>query len=285
MRCPNCAGEIHDQSRFCGICGRGVELPQDAPPAPPWDDQAAGPPSSMSLFELPVSGRARALRVALILVLDTLLVGVGVALILSYVGARDRARSGIGGQAELDPAPVTSTVEILEPTALPEADPATPESPSKRPRQASEPSARKSPPSTPSRSREPGAAPPPPTAPRDTEPTESPAPTEEATPMSEAELEMATRKVAGVVKSHQAQFERCSRQVAKGAGPVQGNVVIRFAVSSDGRASDVRATTNTTGSDRLADCLVAQFESWTFPPHSSAQPLAFLWPLVFKAPQ
>jgi hypothetical protein len=52
---------------------------------------------------------------------------------------------------------------------------------------------------------------------------------------------------------------------------------------SDGHATDVRAATNETGSDRLAACLVAQFESWSFPEHGEPDPIDFLWPIVFKA--
>jgi hypothetical protein len=244
----------------------------------------------MSLFELPVSARARAVRLALILGLDALLVGVGIALLLSYVGARDRARRGDAGPAVTATTDLRSDVEILEPTALTEDESATPAPPSAPRTDGAAKGAQTSARSAPARSRE-RASPAVDEAAID-DPEDDDQPPElggetstAVTPISDAEMEMLTRKVAGVVNSHRAQFERCSAQVAKGAGPVQGNVVIRFAIMSNGRPTEVRASENTTGSDRLAACLVSQFESWTFPEHGGSKPLAFLWPLVFKAPQ
>lgn len=256
--------------------------------------------------------RARAVRLALVLGLDAILVGVGIALIMSYFDAREHARDGARGRAAAQPLSTGSTVEILAPTQVASTEEPPPSAPG-------EPSAR----STRSRSRpadrvasrartpEPGATPTP-AAPSDSaapepqsdrvsasgpnapvgdrvDPVHGAEPADSADVMagavSEADMEMLTRKVAGVVNDHRSQFERCSRQVAKASGPVQGNVVIRFAIRSDGRAADVRASENTTGSDRLAACLVAQFQSWSFPEHGGVEPVAFLWPLVFKAPQ
>ena len=104
MRCPHCAGEIPAGSRFCGICGRNITVSPGAMPgasAPAVTDPrrwgAAGGVSvesedaglSMSLFELPVSRRARRLKVALVLGLDAILAAAGVIMILSYLEARE----------------------------------------------------------------------------------------------------------------------------------------------------------------------------------------------------
>lgn len=305
MRCPHCAGEIHDQSRFCGICGRGLDPPAEPAPAHPgWAPEAA----SASLFELPPSRRGRATRLAVVLGLDAILVGVGIALILSYANARQEARRGRGGNTAAHPVTTGSSVEILAPTPV---GPTAPETATPPAAGDLEPSARTS--RARSRSGQSASSrtdpgPPEPDSSRIPSPDRGAAPAESnegprilseeneaprilseekeaPTESKDADMEMLTRKVAGVVNSHRSQFERCSRQVAKAAGPVQGNVVIRFAIQSDGRAADVRTSSNTTGSDRLAACLVAQFESWSFPEHGGSEPVAFLWPLVFKAPQ
>jgi len=64
MRCPQCGGEIPDGSRFCGICGRNITAPVEALARPARGqgrgDGDGGGDGSMSLFELPVSRRARA---------------------------------------------------------------------------------------------------------------------------------------------------------------------------------------------------------------------------------
>jgi len=86
MRCPQCAGEILDGSRFCGICGRPIgEADARTPTAPP----ALTP----SLFELPVAPRARLARVLVVLALDLVLAGAGIAMIASYLSARERAQA------------------------------------------------------------------------------------------------------------------------------------------------------------------------------------------------
>jgi hypothetical protein len=103
MRCPHCAGEILDGSRFCGICGRQCAAPA-APMTLPPDGSAKAPAaasanvgrsgmSSMSLFELPVSRGARMVRVFAVLALDAVLVVAGIAMIVSYMNDRDRAAS------------------------------------------------------------------------------------------------------------------------------------------------------------------------------------------------
>jgi hypothetical protein len=85
MRCTACAGEIPPGSRFCGICGRTV-----AGAASPADEDAPrGGDASMSLFELPVSRRGRALRIGLVLGLDAMLAGAGVWLLLAYLALRE----------------------------------------------------------------------------------------------------------------------------------------------------------------------------------------------------
>lgn len=139
MRCPHCAGEIPDLSRFCGICGRyidpgGVHSRGQSAGTTAGNGRAAvasatgelrggaaakaapgaGAPtgSSLSLFELPVSRGARIARIVLILALDAILVGAGVAMIVSYLNARDRAR---GATPEVSSEPATAEVEVLPP--------------------------------------------------------------------------------------------------------------------------------------------------------------------------
>ncbi len=51
MRCPHCDGEIHDGSRFCGICGRQL-VAANAPASPQQPTPARAP--------APSAGQARA---------------------------------------------------------------------------------------------------------------------------------------------------------------------------------------------------------------------------------
>ena len=113
MRCPHCAGEILDGSRFCGICGRrlaSATIPAVTPaggpaltagdgrPEPSGAVRSATPgkpraeliPVSESVvapIELPVSRGARWARILAVLALDVALAGAGVAMIVSF--ARD----------------------------------------------------------------------------------------------------------------------------------------------------------------------------------------------------
>ena len=103
MRCPHCAGEIPAGSRFCGICGRNITVSPGGATgagAPAVTDprrwgaggvsaEAEDADLSMSLFELPVSRRARRLKVALVLALDAILAAAGIIMILSYLEARE----------------------------------------------------------------------------------------------------------------------------------------------------------------------------------------------------
>ena len=100
MRCSHCRGEIPKGSRFCGVCGRSVDMPLSPEAAastthmPSGGYSSAGRErgdSSASLFELPVSPGAKRLRIALIALLNLLLLGGAAALVLGYFGKRDKA--------------------------------------------------------------------------------------------------------------------------------------------------------------------------------------------------
>jgi hypothetical protein len=137
MRCPHCAGEILDGSRFCGICGR--RLAAATIPAEPAGARADSPaaranspaaraaggggqpepsgavrvtstarpraeliPVSESVvapIELPVSRGARWARILAVLALDVALASAGVAMIVSF------ARDCEGAQAASPGAP------------------------------------------------------------------------------------------------------------------------------------------------------------------------------------
>jgi hypothetical protein len=119
MRCPHCAGEILDGSRFCGICGRrlaaatipagGVVAGQPGPVAgaPPVRSRPAlvpVPEAGMAPIELPISRGARWARIAAVLALDVALAGAGVAMILGF--ARDC--EGLRGTSPAAAAPAAS---------------------------------------------------------------------------------------------------------------------------------------------------------------------------------
>jgi hypothetical protein len=122
MRCPHCAGEILDGSRFCGICGRAIEYDEvggvvvpeeDAAPVRPMGDRTG---RSMSLFELPPTPAARLGRVIAVVALDLVLVGAGIAMIVSYLNARGRADASPRAPESAGP---SAEIEILDPQPVP----------------------------------------------------------------------------------------------------------------------------------------------------------------------
>lgn len=95
MRCPHCRGEIPPGSHFCGVCGQDVTRP---PTASVKSGGFVGGSShfrehsgASSVFELPVSQGARRARVGMLVALNLLLVGGGIALINGYLTKRDGA--------------------------------------------------------------------------------------------------------------------------------------------------------------------------------------------------
>lgn len=89
-------------------------------------EQSAPPASSMSLFELPVSRRARWARILAVLALDVVLLAAGIAMIISYLHARERAqatppRATAPGMAEVQVLPPTRPTQVTH-GAAPEAE-------------------------------------------------------------------------------------------------------------------------------------------------------------------
>ncbi len=116
MRCPHCSGEIPAGSHFCGICGGHVTAAQresrqaaeqSAPLPPPYSGESG------SLFDLPLEGSGRRGRIALVLILDLILAAAGIAMIWSYVSARDRATANAEPTAAI--ATEKKTVESTAP--------------------------------------------------------------------------------------------------------------------------------------------------------------------------
>jgi hypothetical protein len=122
MRCPHCAGEILDGSRFCGICG-GRLASATIPAATAAADQpepsgrvrvtSSGKPraelipvseAGVAPIELPISRGARWARILAVLALDLALAGAGVAMIVSFARDCEGVRSPAAS-----PAPTAST--------------------------------------------------------------------------------------------------------------------------------------------------------------------------------
>ena len=91
MRCPHCRGEIPPESQFCGVCGQNIHISQIGSPAQKPVLAASDAELSASLFALPVSQGARRVRVGLILGINLLMVGAGIALLLGYFDKRAEA--------------------------------------------------------------------------------------------------------------------------------------------------------------------------------------------------
>jgi hypothetical protein len=82
----------------------------------------------------------------------------------------------------------------------------------------------------------------------------------------------------------QSKFNHCYEDAAKAYTPDQplaGEVDIAFRVMPTGEVQNVAAVRNTTGSDKLADCLIAVIAAWSFSPSQLAEPAVFVRPFRF----
>ena len=82
----------------------------------------------------------------------------------------------------------------------------------------------------------------------------------------------------------QSRFTHCYEDAAKAYTPDQplvGEVDIAFRVMPTGEVQNAAAVKNTTGSDKLSDCLVAVIGGWSFPPSQLGEPAVFVRPFRF----
>lgn len=278
----------------------------------------------MSLFELPVSRGARVARIAVVIALDLVLAGAGIAMIVSYLDARDRASAasvvappdagvaqatiedstptpvagreppagdepparGPSGPGRVDPAPSRPDPAPSRPDPVPDR----PEPTSPRP-DPTQPAPDPTPP-------RPDPTPPPVTDPPDDPdldppddpPGDGPVDPYDDPPSGEPtneEMSIFTGRVSLVFKAHRAQMERCYEQAAKLSqtdDPLRGAIDVRFKVDQGGKARDVRSVSNTTGSQQLAQCVTALVSSWDFPLAPGSQPIDLMWPFRFSPP-
>lgn len=321
MRCPHCAGEIQDGSRFCGICGRPTVV---EPPAGVTSStrslaqqSASRPPaaSSPSLFELPVAPGARAARIAIVLALDAILLIAGIAMIVSYLNERDRAQAGgpkpAAGERGRDddarsvkfsePVPLHRDVSAPpERRAVPQPDKDDKLRSNRRTRDRRRRKARTTRPAaidagvaTASRA-DAGAARGEPssrgadggastTARIDADASVDANPDPDAP--TDAEVAILARQIRLVVNRERRLLQRCYNKVAKATTvdkALQGRVEIRFEVMPDGKTRNVGPRGNTTGSTMLAQCVSNLIRNWKFPSHSGKRSIPFVWPFDFR---
>jgi hypothetical protein len=308
-RCPHCKAEVLAGAAFCGACGSSLPTGHGAP------DGVESP----SLFELPVSRRARLARIAIVLTMDAVLAGAGIAMIASYFSARAEAARPIAAAAT--PADASAPrhqadVKVSPPRVIrPNTSQGTPAP------HTDAPGVTRPPATTPGSTRppagsggkppltDPGAvlggvarhpdaavppaplptapppdvtpAPPPPSAAPDAAPEVTPAPPPET---SDAEQTLAAG-VQRTVENHMGQVRRCWENVAKSSADSnlpEGTIEIQFGVLASGTPTSVQVVQNQTGSQQLGDCVVALVSSWGFPRHDG-DPVVFVWPFFFQA--
>jgi hypothetical protein len=83
-----------------------------------------------------------------------------------------------------------------------------------------------------------------------------------------------------------ARFDHCYADAARAYTPEQplaGEVDIAFRVMPTGDVENAAAVRNTTGSDKLAACLVSVLSAWTFPDNGLTEPASFVRPFRFDA--
>lgn len=289
MRCPHCSGEIPEGSHFCGICGNHIGERATAP-AP----VRSAATSSPSLFELPAARGPRIARIVVVITLNLILTGAGIAMIASYIAAR--------ADAEEKARPVEKRAASDEGASAPTAAP-TPDTPVEDKVLASSVGASVSAPVPAAAGAAHGA--------KDAKKKEKTAsggnpaglkpdsinglgmpvdPWPDAgagkpTDGSPSEVERFTAQIDALATRHQRQLHGCYRTALKSnepKQPLEGRVDIRFRIMPDGSSQSVRTVANTTRSDVLSGCLVAVVDGWRFPTGAS-KPLDFVWPFRFRA--
>jgi outer membrane biosynthesis protein TonB len=290
MRCPHCRGEIPPGSQFCGVCGNNVTTPPTSGGSsrPRGSDPALSP----SLFELPVSPGARRARVGMLLALNLLLAGGGIALFNGYLDKREQAahasEAGTPSEQanESDSVPPTPVVKPVGDNALKAADAGPSAAPPSDAARASGPAPTPTPAPTPApkpdtvATRVVDAGPPPRQARR-------PAPAEPPGEDEGKRVQVLASQISLVVSRHQGQLTRCYQNAAKANGPgqpLEGRIRLQFSIHPDGKARSVGVVSDDTGSRVLSKCLVGLVGSWTFP-SSGSDALDFVWPFDFQAPQ
>lgn len=260
--------------------------------APPVRSAAA---SSPSLFELPAARGPRVARIVIVVTLNLILAGAGIAMIASYLAARADAEEKakpVGKQAaaptsavapKAAPAPDDTVLAASVGSAVSaEAPaPATPEP------AANDAKTKKKPVAASSGARREGG-------PGDGLTPVDPWPNAgggggsgggEPTIDPAAETQRFRSQIDQLATRHQRQLHGCYRSALKSAEPgrpLEGRVDIRFRIMPDGSARSVRTVANTTDSKVLSGCLVGVVDSWRFPPGAS-KPLDFVWPFRFRA--
>jgi hypothetical protein len=251
--------------------------------------------SSPSLFELPAAAGPRRARIFVVVTLNLILAGAGIAMIASYLSAwaeaEERARP-VGKRVEAPPpvqeaAPVGQTpvpetllASSVGSSVAPPAGAAEAESESAEADQSS--TERRSGGSEAKKSAGGGIDL---AAPVDPWPDAGAGGSTPARRSRDQEAAWLRGKIGELAGANRGQLQRCASGALKttpAGEPLAGQVDIRFRIMPDGRSTAVRSIANTTSSPALAECLVDVVEGWTFPAGAEG-PHDFVWPFRFRA--
>lgn len=297
VRCPTCGAHLDEPAVFCGRCGTRVSLKQ----AP---DNEPGPETMAAL----VSPGHRRLRVALLLLVDAALLGVGGLFIARYLLAPPKAlaqtetqtQTRTGTQTRTPTETTLTDTEAIPPKTLvpptrtiPKAE--TPPMPTPAPavhHQHQHPARLKTvkvpkpkkghAPPAPTPVADNGPAPPPPPG-VDPTPTPAPPPVQDnpaPAPQPPASAEIEEDNVRFVVQHHLPQVQSCYERALKQDARLEGVIELQFTLQPDGSATGAHSVANSTGNEGLATCLSHLVESWQFPRPADG-PLDFVYPFAF----
>ncbi|NUN14739.1 MAG: TonB family protein [Myxococcales bacterium] len=87
--------------------------------------------------------------------------------------------------------------------------------------------------------------------------------------------------VAKVFMSRKTAIRYCYETVLRTAPDTDGKVTIQFTIGPAGRVTSVEVTQNSTGSDELANCIVAKVKGWVFPKPENGS-VTFAYPFVLS---
>jgi TonB family protein len=251
-----------------------------------------------------VSPGHRRLRVAMLLVLDAALLGVGGTFIARFLFAPPKAIAQTQTQTRTPTETRTLTPTLTEtmppPTVTPppartipkqETPPTTTPAPvvhhtHKHParlRGVKVPKPKPKLGTKPTPLADPGPFPPPPPGINPTPAPPPPTTNNEPPPPSPqppASAEIEEDNVRFVVQHHLPQVQSCYERALKQDARLEGVIELQFTLQPDGTATAAHSVANSTGNEGLATCLSHLVESWQFPRPADG-PLDFVYPFAF----
>ncbi len=113
-------------------------------------------------------------------------------------------------------------------------------------------------------------------------------PPEEPTPNTaeqEAIVEAHDDAVSAKIKDGKVAVRACGQPENTGGDTLMGKLQVSFEIQADGNVSGVMVDENGTGSDAVAECVIAVVGGWSFPVHPLDESVQFTYPFEVGPPR